>query len=231
MVKLRIAFVFIVLIFVTQNSFSKEFGKVIYITGKPLYVAMDTGEKLPIKYGTIIKTGRRLITRPKSSVQILMTNGSTIDVKGNSMLSFFNIKTTNKDEPTKIDFQYGKIKISLKPIFDDIAIRIYTPTSIISAMDSDFSIISAYDESKVLVHRNKIGISNRTLTQNKAYLVKAGIETTIIRNFPMPTPKKLKLGIALSWFHQYSISYNRKKIILTNTDSGIIDWLLRKREF
>ncbi len=98
-------------------------------------------------------------------------------------------------------------------------------------MDSDFSIISAYDESKVLVHRNKIGISNRTLTQNKAYLVKAGIETTIIRNFPMPTPKKLKFGVALSWFQQYSISYNRKKIILTNTDSGIIDWLLRKREF
>ena len=221
-----------ILIFLFLDTiYSKEFGKIFYIKGSPIYVAMDTGEKIPIKSGSIITTGKRIITDLESSLQIVLNDGSTLLIKENSMVSFFTAKHIEKDEPTKIDFQYGMIKLTLKPKFENISIRVYTPTAIISSINANFSIISAFDESKTVVHNGKVAIASRRKNLKKAYIIKEGMEQTVIRNIPLPRPVKIKREIELSLFQYYILSYDRKKILKTNIDTGFLDWILRKREF
>jgi FecR-like protein len=210
---------------------SKEIGKIIQKTGKVERSSIATGERFKIKNGTIISNGESLKTEESGFVEVLLNDGSTIIIKGNSLIYFISLRLHKHDPPTRIKVDYGKIMVTVKWNFNDRSFILTTPSSIISAVYSRFSIIVSSFETLLLVYTNKIGIANSKPIFKKAYILIRGEEISVKKDRLPDDPVRLPDEFLSTWFDLYSVSNDKMNIIRDRLERGIVDWILRKREY
>jgi len=210
---------------------SKEIGKIIQKNGEAERSSIATGERFNLKNGTVISNGEKIKTEENGFVEVLLNDGSTVVVKGNSLVYFISLRINKNDSPTRIKVDYGKVMITVKWNFNDRSFILTTPSSIISAVYSKFSIIVSNFETLLLVYNNKIGIANNNPAFKKAYILIRGEEISVKKDRPPDNPVRLPDEFLSTWFDLYSVSNDKMNIIRDRLERGIIDWILRKREY
>ncbi len=223
--------VIIFLLFFVQTSYAQIIGKIIHKNGKVQKISISTGEYSDLSVGSQIRKGEKIKTGEKSVTQVLLKDGTTIKIYEKSHIFFIDYKKETKDSPTKINLEYGKVRIMSKFRFNKLSMVVTTPTSVISLVLADFGIIAAELETKVLVYSSKVGIANINPDLQTAYVLYKGEEITVKKNRVLDEPKKISESTMRWWFENYKVIDKNRRIIHFEKDHDFIDWLLRKREF
>lgn len=223
--------IFIVLIFIAIPSFPDEVGTVIQLGGAVERSSIITGKRFSIKIGSKINYAQRVRLGHDSFIEILLDNGTGIYVRGQAEILIYSIRIKAEDAPTKLKLLYGKSRIVPKSKFNDRSLILTTPTAVITVVDSSFSVIASEYETKVISLSSKVGIANINPGLKKAYVLEEGEETSVKSDIPPLLPRGVPGNILKFWLDYYTISPDRKYIIRLEQDEGIIDWILRKRDY
>lgn len=222
----------IVLIFSSSlKLYAYEIGKIIQLEGEIEKSSLTTGKRYPAKIGGSVMYGQRVKIGNDSLLEILLSNGTSLLIRENSLVFFFNIRMKKKDPPTKLKLSYGKISVTPKKIFTDRSLILTTQTAAISVVDAKFSVVASEYETKVLAYNSKIGIANINPAIKKAFVIIGGEEVSIRKNTSPSLPVNVPSGAIRFWLENHSVTSDFKYITKTVKEEGFIDWLLRKREF
>ncbi len=208
-----------------------EIGKIIQSEGDIERSSITTGRRYPSKIGDSVRYGQRIRVGKDSQLEILLSNGTSLFVLENSLLYLFNIRMKKNDPPTKLKLSYGKIKVTPKRIFYDRSLILTTQTAAISVVDARFAVVASEYETKVVVYSSKAGIANINPLIKKAFVIIEGEEVSIRKNASPSIPVSIPSGSIRFWLENHDITADLKYITTTIREEGIIDWLLRKREF
>ncbi len=223
--------IFLIIVFSRSLLLSNEVGKIIQLYGYVERSSIAAGERYKTELGTAVKFGQRLKIGKDSYAEVLLNNGTSIYIKEISSLNFFQVRMKKKDPPTKIKLNYGKIKVTSKKIFNDRSLILTTPTAVLSVADANFSVIAGEFETRVLVYTGKVGAANINPGLRKAFVVFNGEEISIRKNAPPSIPISVPESAKKFWFDYYHITGDKRFIVKTPRNEGIIDWILRKRDF
>jgi len=208
-----------------------KMARVIQISGNAENSSIATGKRFNLKNGYIIETGSKIRTGLRSKVEVLLFDGTSIMIREMSSISFYSLRAKKTDPPTKLKVDYGKITVTPKKTFNDRTMILTTPTAIISIVNAKFSIIVSNYETKALAYNSRVGVANINPSIKQAYVFRSGEEVCIWQDEPPTYPVKVPSRIFNLWFDFYDITDNHTIIVRRNREEGIIDWLIRKREY
>ncbi len=229
---IRLIFPLFIFIFFSVLKLSAyEIGKIIQSEGKIERSSITTGKRYPVKIGGSVRYGQRIRVGKDSLLEILLSNGTSLFIRENSLVYLFNIRMKKKDPPTKLKLAHGKITVTPKRLFTDRSLILTTQTAAISVVDAKFSVVASEYETKVLAYNSKVGVANINPAIKKAFVIIEGEEVSIRKNAPPSLPINVPSGMIRFWLENHNITTDFKYITKNTREEGIIDWLLRKREF
>jgi hypothetical protein len=229
---IRLIFSLLIIIFTSSQKLSAyEIGRVIQIEGEIERSSITTGKRYPVKIGVSVRYGQRIKVGKDSFLEILLSNGTSLFIKENSLVFLFNLRMKKKDPPTKLKLAYGKIRVTPKRLFNDRSLILTTQTAAISIVDAKFSVVASEYETKVLAYNSKVGVANINPAIKKAFVIIKGEEVSIRKNVPPSMPLNVPSGSITFWLENHTVTSDFKYITKTTREEGFIDWLLRKREF
>jgi hypothetical protein len=230
MMRLLLSFVISFMLF--SDVFAKEnLGKIINIIGDVDVTSLTTGSRFTPQVGMIIQRDHKIRTGKKSFVEILLNNGTKIYLKEISVLNISSVRLSDMDQPTRLKMLTGKIRIIVKKVFKDRTLILKTPTTVAGVRGTDFGAIASKHETKVVVFTGRVEVANASKDIIKSYILNDREEVSVKENKPPTKPTVVPSEVLGSWFDLYEIDERNKIIIRREKDGGIIDKILRKREF
>jgi len=208
-----------------------ELGKVVSTIGDVDVTAISTGNKFTPRVGTPILNDYKIRTGKRSYMEILLIDGTKIFVKEVTVLNISGLKMKETDPPTKLSMLTGKMRITLKKTFRDRSLVLKTPTAIAGVRGTDFGAIASRDETKLVVFEGKVEVANAEKDIIKSYIVKEREEVSVKKDLVPTEPRVVPQNILQKWFEYYDIDERSRIIIRKDTEGGIIDKMLRKREY
>jgi len=225
------ASIMLAVILLAPSVHAERIGRIMQISGPVERASVNTGMRYSIRYETVINSGEKIKTGPGARTEVLLDNGSSILLRERSQVYFIGLRREKKDSPTRLICRYGKVRITTKKTFDDRTMIVTTPTAIISLVLADFSVIASDQETRLLVHRSKLGVESTSDKIRTAYIVRSGEEIRICKNRAPEKPVYLHPRVITWWFDHYSVVENHSRIVKRPMDHKLIDWVLREREF
>jgi hypothetical protein len=211
--------------------YAYDIGKIIQIEGTIERSSITTGKRYPVKIGGSVRYGQRIKVGKGSLLEILLSNGTSLFIRENSLVYLFNLRMKKNDPPTKLKLAYGKIRVTPKRIFYDRSMILTTQTAAISIVDAKFAVVASEYETKVLAYSSKVGVANINPAIKRAFVIIEGEEVSIRKNASPSLPLNVPSGAIRFWLENHSVTSDFKYIRKTTREEGFIDWLLRKREF
>ena len=227
-------FVFIISLFISTNAGAKTYiGKISQIKGNIDLTYISTGERFNAYVGTQINSQHKIRTGRKSSVEILLNNGTKIFLKEISVLNISSCKLKQKDPPTRIQLLTGKVRMNISKPMPGRNMILQTPTAFVGAstIATDFAVITSKVETKAVVFNGQLDLASSNSNIIKSYRLRRREEASIKKNFPPDKPVILPSEILDSWFDYYEIIDRKRIIVKSRKEDGIIGHILRKREF
>ncbi|MCP4131522.1 MAG: FecR domain-containing protein [bacterium] len=233
---LYILLIFFLILAAAPGAFSKKvksnnIGEVIQLYGHVERSSLATGKRFDIEIGSIIKKAQKIKTGKDSITEVLLNDGTSVLIKEWSSVNIIDIRGKKEDPPTKIKIDYGKVTILPKKTYDDRTLVLTTPTAIISNVIAKFSVIASENETRILVFSNKIGVASSNPALRKAYVIVGKQEGYIRKDKEPEKPVFLPGSVIRDWFEYYEIVNKHRYIIKKYREEGIVDWVLRKREY
>ncbi len=225
------AFFMIIILICAAASAETRIGKIVQIINDVDLTSSSTGKKITPKIGDTITTDHRIRTGKKSLMDILLNNGTILSIKEVSVLSVSNLKIEDSDPPTRLKMLTGKLRIMLKKIYKTESLILKTPTAIAAVRGTDFGVITTNLETKIVVFDGRVEVGAENKDIKKSYILKKREETSIKKNEPPVMPKILPAEIIENWFDHYEIDNSNKIVTKAKKDEGILDWIMRKRDY
>ena len=174
------------------------------------------------KYG--IYSGERIITGENSKINIILKDGTAIILYSNSDILIDQVRLRDRDKPTIINFESGKIKIIQKNNYLDTSLLIKTTVAIIKSVNSELSVVTSENETALFVYNGEAGFANINSSVVEAFLLNEGDESFISKDTPPARPVKVKKILRSSWISRHFITADKKRILKYDRKSGIADW-------
>jgi len=198
-------------------------GKILQTKGYIKKTNINCQEKSCSKTQTISR-GERIITSKDSAAQILLNDGTAIIIFEKSDIIISRIKLRERDKPTEIYIERGKIKVIQDNSFTEASLIIKTPVAVIKSVKSEISIATGTCESAVFVYTGEAGVASNFPSVDRAYIVKAGYETFIKKENPPSRPVEVKKLLQGSWIGRTVISQDNCRVKIYNRETSIVDW-------
>jgi ferric-dicitrate binding protein FerR (iron transport regulator) len=206
-------------------------GSVASLSGDVDITVISSGKKFIPDIGTPITDDYKIRTGNRSFVELILNDGSKVSIKEVTVLNISNLKQKEQDPPTKIRVLTGKLRITVKKLFKSDSLLVRTPSAIAGVRGTDFGIIATNSETKVIVYEGEVETANSDSNIIKSFMVREGEEVSILKDSPPTEPRLVPNEIRQSWFEYYTIDETNRIIIRTKKEQGIIDKLIRKKNF
>ena len=199
-------------------------GKIVNKTGivKKTNINCDSGNCTSEEH--TIYPGDRIITGKKSGAEILLNDGTAVELLENSDIIIFNLLNRNDKTLTNLFSDYGKFKIIQQNSFLEATLVFKTRTSIIKSVCATIDIISAASETGIFVYKGEAGFANIDPSIIKAYVVKEGFESFLKKSFPPMNPVEIDITLQSSWLKRHFLTKDNDKILKYDKKSGPADW-------
>ncbi|HOP29901.1 MAG TPA: FecR domain-containing protein [Spirochaetota bacterium] len=177
-----------------------------------------------------ITPGERIKTANKSSARVLLKDGTAIIIHGNSDLIVTRVRLRDRDRPTELYLEKGKIQVIQKNSFLDTSLIIKTPVSITKSVNSEINIVTAKDETAVFVYSGEAGFAGTTPSKDKAFILTGGDESSVKRDESPVSPVKVKITLRTSWLGRHIISEDARRILVYKNEGLPADWPFIKND-
>jgi hypothetical protein len=209
----------------------KKLGKLIQIVGDVDITSLTTGKKMIPEIGDYVESDHKIRTGNKSYVEILLNEGTTLMMKEISVLNIAMVKMREADPPSRIRLLTGKLRIILKSVYDETSMVVKTHTAIAGVRGTDFGIIAAQNETKIVVFEGRVEVGSENKEVIKTYVIGEKEEITVRKNLaPMP-PVTVPNEMLRLWFDNYDVDERSGLIIQKQKEEGLIDKILRKKVY
>jgi hypothetical protein len=225
-----IAGLIMVLMSISFASAEEEIGKVVTIVGD-VDISSADGKKFIPEVGTFIKNDSKIRTGKKSYMELLLNDGSKIFIREVTALNISSLKMKETDPPTKVRMVTGKIRITMKKMFKSRSLLLRTPTAVAGVRGTDFGAIVSKNETKIAVFNGQVEVANSEKDILKSFVVREKEEVSVIKDAPPSEPRLVPQNILETWFDQYDIDEKNRVILKKSREHGILDNLLRKKDF
>ncbi|MDY6970199.1 MAG: FecR family protein [Spirochaetota bacterium] len=227
----RILFsLFFVALTIVPSYVSAELGKVIQIVGDVDITSLSTGRRFIPVVGDSIVQDHKIRTGKNSFIEILLNDGTKIYIREVTVLSITKLKLEEADAPGRIRVLTGKVRITIKNIFESRILILKTPTAIIGVSGTDFGVITSRDETKVVVFDGEIELASSNRNVIKSLKLRSKEEVTIKKNRAPSKPVTVPPDLIKTWFNNYEVVDRKKIVFKGKKESGIIDLILRKKK-
>jgi len=220
-----------ILLLMSINSFAKPVGKILELSGDIDITSMITGKRIIPEEGTVIDGNDKIRTGRKSFVSIVLNDGSKLFIREISVLYVQDIKLKLTDQPTRIQIITGKLRVIAAKTMKGNSLVVYTPTAIAGVRGTDFGIIATQLETRVVIFQGNVEVANKDKNILKSYILKDREETKVTYQQPPEAPVVVPDYILSKWFDTYSIDEKKNIIIKRKQEDGLLDRLLRKKDF
>lgn len=208
----------------------KPVGKILQLSGD-VDITADSGKRKVPREGTVISEKDRIRTGRKSFVSIILNDGSTLFIREISVVHVQNIRLSDTGQPTRIEMFTGKLRVIAAKTLKGQGMFVATPTAIAGVRGTDFGIIATQLETRVVVFNGEVEVANKDRNILKSYIVRDREETRVVFQQPPETPVVVPDDVLSKWFDTYFIDEKRNVIIKRKQEGGIIDQILRKKDF
>lgn len=206
-------------------------GKVVSILGDADITSVTTGKKFVPSAGALITDDHRIRTGSKSYMEILLNDGTKIYLREVSVLNISGLKLQEATAPTRLTMITGKIRITLKKAFRPNSLVLRTPTTVAGVRGTDFGAIATRNETRLVVFEGKVEVANVRKDILKSFVINEKEEVSIQKDMPPSQPRVVPQEILQSWFEYYAIDESNRIIVRQVRERGILDNLLRKKDF
>ena len=220
-----------ILLLMSINSFAKPVGKILELSGDIDITSMITGKRIIPEEGTVIDGNDKIRTGRKSFVSIVLNDGSKLFIREISVLYVQDIKLKLTDQPTRIQIITAKLRVIAAKTMKGNSLVVYTPTAIAGVRGTDFGIIATQLETRVVIFQGNVEVANKDKNILKSYILKDREETKVTYQQPPEAPVVVPDYILSKWFDTYSIDEKKNIIIKRKQEDGLLDRLLRKKDF
>ncbi|MCX7679145.1 MAG: FecR family protein [Spirochaetes bacterium] len=214
-------------------AFSAEpVGKIIQLINDVDVTSLTSGEKIIPQVGFILKADHKIRTGKRSYAEILLNNGTRIQMRDISVLNISSLKDEQNEEPTRLKLLTGKVRVSVKKVFHKgHTLIVKTPTAIAGIRGTEFGIIATINETKIIVFSGSLEVASSNPKIIKSYLLKDREESDIPKDSPPTSPRAVPEHILNTWFDRYDIDERNRIIDKTKGNEDLIDTILRKRTY
>ena len=214
-----------------RSDAATELGKVIQIVGDVDITSLSTGRRFIPVVGAYIIRDHKIRTGKNSFIEILLNDGAKVFIREVTVLNISKLKLEETDAPGRIRILTGKVRVTLKNIFKSRALILKTPTAIIGVSGTDFGVITSRDETKVVVFDGEIVLASSSRSIIKSLRLRPKEEVSIRKNKAPSKPVTVPPEVIKSWFNNYDVVDRKKIVFKGKKESGIIDIILRKKNF
>ena len=231
MLKLQITFCIILAVMMQKNLYpdASAIGKIISKKG--------TADKSNLNCDSNCKSdspfifpGDRITTGKKSSAEIILNDGTSIQIQERSDIIIYNIISKKSKAPTGIYSDHGKFKIIQQNSFLKTSMIFKTRTAIIKSVCSSMSVIAGGSETGIFVYHGEAGFASIDPSIIKAYIVKSGHESFIRKKRAPLNPVTVPVSLRLSWLQRYFLSEDLDKIIRVNKKGSAVEWFFSEKK-
>jgi hypothetical protein len=178
----------------------------------------------------LIYPGDRIVTGKKSGAEIILLDGTGIEILEKSDIIIFSIINKKDKTPTNIFSDYGKFKIIQRNDFLDASLVFKTRTAIIKTVCATMNIISAGSETGIFVYKGEAGFANIDPSVIDAYVVKSGYESFLKKNQQPVIPVEVKIPLRSSWLERHFLTKDNEQIIKYDKKSSSVDWFFIEKK-
>ncbi|MCX8122568.1 MAG: FecR family protein [Spirochaetes bacterium] len=220
----------VIMIAYTVSAMAKPVGKILDLSGD-VDITSVSGKRIIPNQGTVIEDTDKIRTGRKSFVSVILNDGCKLFIREISVLYVQDIRLKETDQPTKIQMITGKLRVIAEKTIRGNSVIVYTPTAIAGVRGTDFGIIATQFETKVVVFKGVVEVANRDTNIVKSFILKDREETRVPYQRPPEEPVVVPDYILPKWFDSYIIDEKRNVIIKVKQEEGLLDQLLRKKDF
>lgn len=177
-----------------------------------------------------INPGERILTAKNSKVDIMLNDHTALTIYEKSDVIFNRIRTTERDKPTEIFIERGKVKIIQSNSFMDTALIVKTPVAIVKSVCSRFSIVSGTEETVIFVYSGETGFAGLTPSKDRAFILSDGDESSVLKGESPKQPVKVERILRSSWLGRHIVSEDSIRVLRYNKESGPAEWPFIKND-
>ncbi len=219
------------ILLVATGLYARPVGKVVQLVGNVDIMSMKTGKRTVPEMDTVVHSDDKIRTGKKSLVAILLNDGTRLMIKEVSVVNVAALKLRDTDPPSKIRMLTGKLRLIVKKTFKKSKFVLKTPTAIAGVRGTDFGAIATRNETRIVVFDGEVEVGNVRDNILKSYVLKEREEVSVKENRPPSSPRVVPSNVLSSWFDYYVIDERKNKIIRKDREDGLIDRLLRKKDY
>lgn len=199
-------------------------GKIVQSEGLIKRININcTAEDCNIKSRNISQ-GERIKTAKGSAVRILLKEGTAIIMHENSDLIISKARLRERDKPTELYLEKGKIQVIQKNRFLETSLVIKTPVSITKSVNSEISIITGRDETAVFVYSGEAGFAGINPSKDEAFILSSGAESFVKRDESPSSPVSVQKILRTSWLGRHIISEDSRRVLIYRKEGRPADW-------
>lgn len=205
-------------------------GKIVMKTGhvKKTNINCDAADCSPDDL--LIYPGDRIITENRSKAEIMLSDGTAVEIMEKSDIIIFSIVNRREKTLTSIFSDYGKFKIIQQNDFLEASLIFKTRTATIKSVSATMYIISGNEETGLFLYKGEAGFANIDPSLIDAYVIKSGYESFLKKGSPPVPPKEVELVMRSSWLERFFLTKDNSRIIKYEKKGGPADWFFIKKK-
>lgn len=177
-----------------------------------------------------IYPGERIKTSKESKAGILLADGTSLVIHGRSDVIINRVKLKERDRPTEIFVEKGKIQIIQKNSFMKTSLVVKTPVSITKSVNSEISIVSGSDETALFVYTGEAGFAGINPSRDEAFILSDGDESFVKRDESPSPPVKVERTLRNSWLGRHILSEDSRRVLIYKKGGSPADWPFIKND-
>lgn len=180
--------------------------------------------------GNLISSGERFRTPEDSTLNILLNDGTAVTIYGRSDVIISRVRSAERDKPTEIFIEKGKIRIIQKNSFMDVSLIVKTPVAVIKSVNSQLCIVSGSEETAIFLYSGEAGFAGLIPLKDDAYILTDGDESYVLRGESPSAPVKVERILRSSWLGRHFLSEDSSRVLRYRKESGPAEWPFIKND-
>lgn len=228
--KIKLSIILIILIQHNLYPDTAGIGKIVNKKGTVKKSNINCDDKNCKNEGTVIIPGDRITTGKKSSAEIILNDGTAIEIFERSDIIISNILTKKNKTPTGIFSDYGKFKIIQQNEFLETSLIIKTRTALIKSVCSTMSVITGINETGIFVYTGEAGFASIDPSIITAFVIKSGYESFLKKKQPPVNPEAVPVSLRISWLQRHFLSDDLERIFRLKKKGSAVEWFFIEKK-
>lgn len=203
-------------------------GEIVLLEGEAELSSFITGERFSIDEHKKVVPGHKIRTDKDTLLDLVLDDGTPVYLKEETSFYLYYLRKKETDPPTKFKIDFGKVRISQGMRYNSKNLEIITPCAVISVVMADFSVIVSENETRILVHKGRVGMESTNMSVKSAYVGTRNEMVSIMCDSPPLEPVIIKRNHK-SWLDSFVVTDKFRRIRRKDETQEVLDWVKRKQ--